>query len=88
MPTLHIIIPDSTWHKCPAAAQGVFQVIDTGSGAVDNLVEFKFASAVRGSLNVAGTVAPAEVKLLLFRNSAAETQAQSKHVECLLQLRC
>ena len=42
--------------------QGVFQVIDTSSGAVDNLVEFKFASAVRGSLNVAGTVAPAEVR--------------------------
>jgi hypothetical protein len=66
----------------------VFQVIDTGSGAVDNLVEFKFASSVRGSLNVAGTVAPAEVRLLPFCDSAAETQAQSKHVEWPLQLRC
>jgi hypothetical protein len=39
---------------------GVYQVIDTSAGAVDNLVEFSFASAVRGSLNVGGTVAPAE----------------------------
>lgn len=44
------------WH---AAAQGVFQIIDTDRGAVDNLVEFKFASLLRGSLNVEGTVAPA-----------------------------
>ncbi len=44
------------WH---AAAQGVFQIIDTDRGAVDNLVEFKFASLLCGSLNVQGTVAPA-----------------------------
>lgn len=41
--------------------QGVFQVIDTERGAVDNLVKFKFASLINGSLSVAGTVAPAQV---------------------------
>lgn len=41
--------------------QGVFQVIDTDRGAVDNLVKFKFASLINGSLSVAGTVAPAQL---------------------------
>lgn len=68
----------SVWQRHMAAVQGVFQVIDTSSGAVDNLVEFKFASAVRGSLNVAGTVAPAEAGRPVSSRLTAEAQQRSQ----------
>lgn len=40
--------------------QGITQVIDAQNGSVQNIAEFRIASAVNGCLNVAGTVEPVQ----------------------------
>ena len=40
--------------------QGITQIIDTESGTVQNIADFRIANAVNGYLNVEGTVAPAQ----------------------------